>query len=61
VDGSRHGVMGCYHANVYVRSSRVVVVLQLRRACILESNSSTHMITLTFEGNKLDGSRLSVA
>jgi hypothetical protein len=34
---------------------RVVIVLQLRHACIIESHSSTRMITLTFKGNKLDG------
>jgi hypothetical protein len=34
---------------------RVVIVLQLRRACIVESHSSTRMITLTFKGKKLDG------
>jgi hypothetical protein len=53
--------MVLWDANVYVRPSRVVVVLQLRRACIVESHSRTRMITLTFKGNKLDGSRLSVA
>lgn len=34
---------------------RVVVVLQLRHACILECNSSTYMITLASKGNKLMG------
>jgi hypothetical protein len=36
------GVVLC-DTNVYVKSMRVVVVLHLRRACILESNSSTCM------------------
>jgi hypothetical protein len=35
--------------------ARVVVVLQLRRACILKSDSSTRMITLTSKGNKWTG------
>jgi hypothetical protein len=39
--------------NVYVKSMRVFVVLQLRCACLLRFNSSTCMITLTFKGNKL--------
>jgi hypothetical protein len=52
--------MVLWDANVYVRPLRVVV-LQLRHACILEFNSSIHMITLMFKGNKLDGSWLSVA
>jgi hypothetical protein len=53
--------MVLWDANVYVRLSRVVVVLQLSRACIVESHYRTRMITLTFKGNKLNGSRLSIA
>jgi hypothetical protein len=41
------------NANGYVISTLVVIVLQLRRACILGSNFSTRMITLTIKGNKL--------
>jgi hypothetical protein len=41
------------NANGYVMSTRVVVVLHLRHACILGSNSSTCIITLNIKGNML--------
>jgi hypothetical protein len=41
------------NANGYIISTRIVVALQLRCACILGSNSSTRMITLMIKGNKL--------
>jgi hypothetical protein len=46
------GMMLC-DTNVYVKFMIVVIVLHLRRAYILESSSTTRMITLTFKGNKL--------